>query len=79
VAALFADPAERTRHEAWVQDLSAGLADGRPGAYVNFLGDDGPERIREAYPGPTWDRLVQVKRRYDPDNLFRLNHNVDPD
>jgi FAD/FMN-containing dehydrogenase len=78
VAALFADPAERTTHEAWVQDLSAGLADGRPGAYVNFLGDDGAERIREAYPGPTWDRLVEVKRRYDPDNLFRLNHNIAP-
>jgi FAD/FMN-containing dehydrogenase len=78
VAALFADPAERTTHEAWVQDLSAGLADGRPGAYVNFLGDDGAERIREAYPGPTWDRLVEVKRRHDPDNLFRLNHNIAP-
>jgi len=78
VAALFADPAERTTHEAWVQDLSAGLADGRPGAYVNFLGDDGAERIREAYPGPTWDRLVEVKRRYDPANLFRLNHNITP-
>ena len=78
VAALFADPAERTTHEAWVQDLSAGLADGRPGAYVNFLGDDGADRIREAYPGPTWDRLVEVKRRYDPGNLFRLNHNIAP-
>jgi FAD/FMN-containing dehydrogenase len=78
VAALFADPAERTTHEAWVQDLSAGLADGRPGAYVNFLGDDGAERIREAYPGPTWDRLVEVKRRYDPGNLFRRNHNIAP-
>ena len=78
VAALFADPAERTTHEAWVQGLSAGLADGRPGAYVNFLGDDGAERIREAYPGPTWDRLVEVKRRYDPGNLFRLNHNIAP-
>jgi FAD/FMN-containing dehydrogenase len=78
VAALFADPAERTTHQAWVQDLSAGLADGRPGAYVNFLGDDGAERIHEAYPGPTWDRLVEVKRRYDPGNLFRLNHNIAP-
>jgi FAD/FMN-containing dehydrogenase len=47
-------------------------------AYVNFLGREGPERVRAAYPGATWDRLVEVKRRYDPENLFRLNHNVPP-
>ncbi|HSK26946.1 MAG TPA: FAD-binding oxidoreductase [Jiangellales bacterium] len=77
VAALYEDPAERPAHEAWVRALSAELADG-PGAYVNFLGDDGAARIHEAYPGDTWDRLVAVKRRYDPGNLFRLNHNVPP-
>ena len=48
------------------------------GAYVNFLGDDGPARIRQAYPGPTWERLVAVKRRWDPTNLFRHNHNIPP-
>ena len=47
-------------------------------AYVNFLGDEGEERIRAAYPGDTWDRLVDVKRRYDPTNLFRLNQNIPP-
>ncbi|MGZ8565461.1 MAG: BBE domain-containing protein, partial [Actinomycetota bacterium] len=47
-------------------------------AYVNFLGDEGVGRVREAYPGPTWDRLAAVKRRYDPTNLFRLNQNVPP-
>jgi FAD/FMN-containing dehydrogenase len=46
--------------------------------YVNFLGDEGPERVREAYPGPTWDRLAEVKRRYDPHNLFRRNQNIAP-
>ena len=60
----------------------AGLADalqnGRPGAYVNFLAADGAERMHEAYPGSTWDRLASVKRRYDPDNLFRLNQNISP-
>jgi Berberine and berberine like len=45
----------------------------------NFLGEEGTERIRAAYPGKTWDRLVAVKRRYDPTNLFRLNQNVSPD
>jgi hypothetical protein len=44
--------------------------------YGNFLGDEGPARVREAYPGRTWDRPVAVKRRYDPDNLFRRNQNI---
>jgi FAD/FMN-containing dehydrogenase len=34
--------------------------------------------VREAYPGPTWDRLTEIKARYDPTNLFRLNQNIPP-
>jgi FAD/FMN-containing dehydrogenase len=45
---------------------------------VNFLGDEGPERVRQAYPGDTWDRLREIKRRYDPTNLFRMNQNIPP-
>src|SRR5918996_752491 len=75
VAALYESPDQKEEHEAWVADLSGDLV-GAPGAYPGFLGDDGAERIREAYPGAAWDRLVAVKRRYDPDNFFRLNHNV---
>ena len=52
--------------------------EGGPGVYVNFLSDEGPDRVREAYPGPTWDRLVEVKRRYDPGNLFHRNQNIPP-
>ena len=48
------------------------------GAYVGFLADEGEARVRDAYPGATWNRLVAVKRRYDPSNLFRLNQNVPP-
>ena len=48
-------------------------------AYVGFLGDDGEEGVRRAYPPATLERLAQVKRRYDPDNLFRLNLNVPPE
>ena len=47
-------------------------------AYVNFLGDEGEARIREAYPGSTWERLAAVKARYDPTNLFHLNQNIPP-
>ncbi len=43
---------------------------------MNFLTDEGPERVRVAYPGETWDRLVELKRRYDPTNLFRVNQNI---
>jgi FAD/FMN-containing dehydrogenase len=46
--------------------------------YVNFLGDEGEMRIREAYPRATWDRLTEIKTRYDPTNLFRLNQNIPP-
>ena len=45
---------------------------------MNFLGDEGPDQIRAAYPGTTWDRLAAVKAAYDPANLFGLNQNVPP-
>jgi len=48
------------------------------GVYVNFLGDEGTGRIREAYPGSTYERLVAVKRQYDPTNLFSINQNIHP-
>jgi FAD/FMN-containing dehydrogenase len=78
LAAFYDGPADRDRRQAWVDGLAAALHQGDDGAYVNFLGDEGPERVRQAYPGPTWDRLVEVKRRYDPGNLFRRNQNIPP-
>jgi FAD/FMN-containing dehydrogenase len=57
---------------------TAALRQGDAGAYVNFLGDEGEDRVRAAYPGSTWERLAAIKRRYDPGNLFRLNQNVPP-
>ena len=61
-----------------MQDFAAALDQGDRAVYSNFLSDEGPQRVREAYPGSTWDRLVEIKRRYDPTNLFRLNQNVTP-
>jgi len=78
VAAFYEGPEDRTVREAWVGEFAAALHQRDAGAYVNFLGDEGEGRIRDAYPGPTWDRLVAVKARYDPTNLFRLNQNIPP-
>ena len=78
IAALYQNPEEKATHEAWVADFAKALLQSDRGAYVNFLGDEGEERIRAAYPGSTWDRLLEVKARYDPTNLFRLNQNIAP-
>ena len=78
VAALFENPEEREKHEAWSEEFAGALNKGDTSGYVNFLNDEGGERIRAAYPGSTWDRLKAVKHRYDPTNLFRLNQNIPP-
>ncbi|HZS25519.1 MAG TPA: FAD-binding oxidoreductase [Gaiellaceae bacterium] len=78
VVAVYAAPEEAAVHEAWAEAAATALRRGEDGAYVNFLGDEGRERTRAAYPGTTWDRLAEVKRRYDPENVFRLNQNVTP-
>jgi hypothetical protein len=78
VAAFYEGSEDRAAREAWVSDFAAALRQDDAGAYVGFLGDDGEARIREAYPGATWDRLRAIKGRYDPTNLFRLNQNIPP-
>jgi FAD/FMN-containing dehydrogenase len=78
VAALYQNPEDKSTYEAWVADFAEALKQSDSGAYVNFLGEDGAARIRAAYPGSTWDRLREIKARYDPDNLFRLNQNIPP-
>ncbi len=78
VASFYVGPEDRDRRHAWVADLAAALRQSDDGAYVNFLADEGAERVHAAYPGSTWDRLAAVKRRYDPSNVFRLNQNIPP-
>ena len=78
VAALYQNPEERPVHQEWVNGLADELLQDDAGAYVGFLADEGEERVRAAYPGPTWDRQREVKRRYDPHNVFRLNQNIPP-
>ena len=78
VATFYEGPEDLDRRTAWVEGLAGALRQDDHGAYVNFLGDEGTERIRDAYPGATWDRLTEIKARYDPTNLFRLNQNIPP-
>jgi hypothetical protein len=77
VAAFYIGDEDRPQKQAWVDGLVEALHPA-PGAYVNFLGDEGPERVHDAYPERTWERLAEIKRRYDPENLFRRNQNVPP-
>jgi FAD/FMN-containing dehydrogenase len=78
VAAFYEGADDQKVREAWVRQFANDLEQEDKGAYVNFVGDEGEERIRAAYPGATWDRLQAIKHRYDPTNLFRLNQNVPP-
>ena len=78
VAAFYEGEDDRLVRERWVREFADELVQDDRGAYVNFVGDEGEERIHAAYPGATWDRLAAIKARYDPTNLFRLNQNIPP-
>jgi FAD/FMN-containing dehydrogenase len=80
IPSVWIDPADSERNIAWTRDTFAAL---RPhfasGRWLNYLGDDqADDAIRAAY-GPNYDRLREIKRRYDPENVFHLNHNIRPD
>jgi hypothetical protein len=78
-AARWTDPAESDIHIGWARELHAAMAPfATGGVYVNFLGDEGHERIKAAYGERTYGRLVDLKRSYDPTNFFRLNQNIPP-
>lgn len=72
------DDVHTERHVAWTDDFWAAVAPHTDGAYAGFMGDEGDDRVRAAYPPATYARLAAIKRRYDPGNLFRLNPNVRP-
>jgi FAD/FMN-containing dehydrogenase len=78
VVAMATDPSELPTRAEWVGSLASSIQRGPEAAYVGFLLDEGPERIRQAYPGGAFDRLARVKAAYDPTNLFRLNQNIPP-
>ena len=78
VAAFWDGPEDKPRRQAWVEELAAELRQGDDGAYVNFLMDEGPDRVRAAYPDGTYERLARVKGEYDPANLFHNTQNIPP-
>ena len=78
IAALVGSREALPPHDAWVQTMMGELEQGDTGRYVNFLLDEGPEAVRNAFPGETGTRLAAIKRRYDPTNLFHRNQNVAP-
>ncbi len=78
LAAFYDGPADQAVRQAWVDEFAVALQQGDTGAYVGFINDEGEARVRDAYPGSTWERLAAVKGRYDPANLFRRNQNITP-
>ena len=79
IAGMWPDPEDNIRNIAWVRDYyEAVQPHSEVGGYVNFMGADDSGRVRDNYGG-NYDRLVEVKRRYDPDNLFHMNQNIVPE
>ena len=63
----------------WARGLWTVLEPHQRNAYVNFLMEEGEERVRQAYGAEKYDRLQALKREYDPENVLRLNQNISPD
>lgn len=78
IAGMWPDPAQNDANTAWVRDFyDATAPHSEEGGYVNFMAGDDQDRIRANYGG-NYDRLVEIKRKYDPGNLFHLNQNIKP-
>ncbi len=74
----YPEAADGARQTAWTDGYWEAIRPHASGVLTSFLGDEGEARVREAYPAATYERLAAIKRRYDPDNLFRLNQNIPP-
>lgn len=72
------DASDDERCLAWARDFHRATESFAQGVYVNFLSDEGEDRVRAAYTPEVWERLVQLKKKYDPSNLFRMNQNIKP-
>jgi len=78
IAGMWPEPAQNDANIKWVRDYYEATAPlSESGGYINFMADDDQDRIKANYKG-NYDRLVEVKSAYDPDNLFHLNQNIRP-
>jgi FAD/FMN-containing dehydrogenase len=76
---LWEDPSDDERGRQWVHDLRADMRPWASGAvYLNFIGDEGHDRVVAGFGAHNYARLAAVKAKYDPDNVFHLNHNIKP-
>ncbi|NJO42241.1 MAG: FAD-binding oxidoreductase [Cyanobacteria bacterium RU_5_0] len=76
---LWADPADDQRAKQWARDLRADMRPWSSGAiYLNFIGDEGHDRVVAGFGAHNYARLATLKAQYDPDNVFHLNHNIKP-
>ncbi len=78
LAAFYDGAEDKARQTDWLEAFATALNQGDHSAYVNFINDEGPERVRDAYPPAHWARLAAVKAQYDPENFFKLNQNIPP-
>jgi hypothetical protein len=79
VTSMTEGPVGFDEERDWARGFWSALEPHHAGVYVNFLMDEGEERVRQAYGAQKYERLKALKGRYDPDNLFRLNQNIPPD
>jgi FAD/FMN-containing dehydrogenase len=78
ILAGWTDPGEDDEIMAWARDFHRAMSpDSTGGVYVNLIGREEEDRVRAAY-GDNYDRLVEIKNEWDPRNLFRINHNIEP-
>ena len=78
IAGMWPEPSQNDANTAWVRNYYDAIAPhSEEGGYINFMSGDDQARIKANYKG-NYDRLVQIKRTYDPDNLFHLNQNIAP-
>jgi hypothetical protein len=79
ITSLWPDPAGDAANIAWTRELSAAMKPFTTGrVYVNFIGDEGHDRVVASFGPEGYARLQALKDRYDPDNLFRSNQNIKP-
>jgi FAD/FMN-containing dehydrogenase len=76
---MWADPADTDKNIKWTRDLAGAMKKyATGGVYLNFIGDEGASRIEAGFGHEKYQRLREIKKKWDPENLFRINQNIPP-